>query len=79
VASLRDGLWGGGVRPYGALRATLPFVLGDQPAATLWNSAVFGVGLGGGKVRWGPELGVVVPAAHPGDALVQLGLSVRWR
>ncbi|MEJ2216205.1 MAG: hypothetical protein P8099_06280 [Gemmatimonadota bacterium] len=69
----------GKLRPYGAVRATLPFVLGDQPAATLWSSAVVGIELGRGRLRWGPELGVVVPATHPGDALVQLGISLRWR
>lgn len=66
-------------RPYGALRAMVPFVLGEQPAATLWSSMVLGVELGRGRLRWGPELGVVVPATHPGDALAQVGLSVRWR
>lgn len=65
-------------RPYGALRATAPFVLGEQPAATLWSSMVVGVELGRGRLRWGPELGVVVPATHPGDALAQVGFSVRW-
>lgn len=69
----------GRLRPYGALRATVPFVLGEQPAATLWSSMVVGVELGRGRLRWGPELGVVVPATHPGDALAQVGLSVRWR
>lgn len=66
-------------RPYGALRAIVPYVGGDYPGATLWWSGVAGVELGRGALRYGPELGFVIPTSHKGDWLLQLAFSVRRR
>lgn len=66
-------------RPYAAVRATVPYVLGEYPGATLWWSGVAGVELGRGAFRYGPELGFVVPTRHRDDWLLQVAFSVRRR
>jgi len=67
------------LRPYVAVRGFMPFVLGDYPDAVLWVGGVAGVELGGGRWRWGPELGLVVPTSHPEDRLLQFAFSLRRR
>lgn len=75
IASRRDD----GFRPYGAVKAIVPYVLGEYPGATLWLSGVAGVELGRGWLRFGPEAGVVVPTDHSRDWLLQVAFSVRRR
>lgn len=69
---------GPGSRVYGGLRAIVPYYGGDPSAATLWLSPRAGLELGTGSLRWGPELGAVIPTLHPGDTQLVLAVSGRW-
>lgn len=69
---------GPGIRWHGTLRALVPYYLGDTPAATLWLAPQAGLVLGEGRLRWAPEVGVVVPTVHPDMTQLVIGLGVRW-
>ncbi len=69
---------GGGGRWHGAIRGIVPYHRGRTSAATLWVAPQVGVELGEGALRWGPELGAVIPTTHPAELQLVLGVGVRW-
>lgn len=69
---------GASTRWHGTLRAIVPYYLGETPAATLWLAPQAGLVLGQGRLRWAPELGLVVPTVHTEHTQLVLGLGLRW-
>lgn len=65
-------------KAYVATRGFVPLSTGDGVAATLWTAASAGAEWRTGRIRWGPELGVIVPATRPRTAFVLGAVSVRW-
>ena len=62
---------------YAALRLMVPVHPAEDGAATLWVAAQGGLELRAGRVRWGPEAGLVVTALRPERPILLLALSAR--
>lgn len=67
-----------GPKWHGTFRCIVPYYTGETPAATLWLAPQAGVLLGGGTVRWAPELGLVVPTSQVEHTQLVLALGLRW-
>lgn len=65
-------------RWHGSLRAILPAHLGEAPSFTVWLAPQLGVELGADPVRWGGEVGVVVPVTHVDRSQLVVGVSAGW-
>lgn len=78
TTSLQLSTRGPAPRWHGSLRAIVPAHLGDAPAFTVWLAPQVGVQLGEGPLRWGGEMGLVVPTAHAARTQLVLGLSAGW-
>jgi len=78
TAALQLSTRGEAPRWHGSLRAILPAHLGEAPAFTVWLAPQLGVELGADPLRWGGEVGVVVPVTHADRTQLVLGVSARW-